>query len=308
MQKKYIFFISFALLLLLIVGIYIVFLYKNNVNIAYMSDRKYLPYMIVSLNSAIENKKEDTKYNVYIIAKNFDNSDIKKIKQMEQDNVKINIIPAREKTLDYSHLGRFSSFKTTLQKIFIPDYIKDVDKILYLDSDTIVQGDLLDVYNTKINKVYIAAVKDGLMYQHPEHIKEIGLEWRKFYFNSGVMLLNLDKMRKDNIIAKSIQYFNSHEEVFGDQDILNVVSGDKAKSLSYRYNVNSTFFEEASANFLSDFFNETIPQTTREVYDDAIILHFAGHKPWTEWFNHSYLKPLWYEYANRTKEKYKITF
>ena len=83
---------------------------------------------------------------------------------------------------------------------------------------------------------------------------------------------------------------------------------DKVKEISYRYNVNSTFFEEESASFLSNFFKEKVPQTSREVYDDAVILHFAGHKPWTEWFNHSYLKPLWYEYANRTKEKYKITF
>lgn len=308
MQKKYIFFISLILLLLLIVGIYLVFLYKNNVNIAYMSDRKYLPYMMVSINSAIENKNEKTKYNIYVIAKDFNQEDIEKIKQIEQEKVKINIITAREKTLDYSHLGRFSSFKTAMQKIFLPDYLKDIDKVLYLDSDTIVQKDLSKLYNTNMRNIYIAATKDGLMYQYPEHIKEVGLEWRNFYFNSGIMLLNLKEMRQNNLVDKSIQYFNNHNEVFADQDILNVVTKDKVKEISYRYNVNSTFFEEESASFLSNFFKEKVPQTSREVYDDAVILHFAGHKPWTEWFNHSYLKPLWYEYANRTKEKYKITF
>ena len=153
---------------------------------------------------------------------------------------------------------------------------------------------------------YVAATKDGLMYQFPEHITEINLDWRNFYFNSGVMLLNLEEMRKDNIIEESIKYFNSHYEVFGDQDILNVVVKDKVIPLSYRYNCNSTFFEEKDAQFLSDFYQEKVYQTSRENYDNVVILHFAGHKPWTKWFTHSYLKPLWLEYSKEASRKYNI--
>ncbi len=281
---------------------------KNKVNLAYMVDSKYLPYAMVSLDSAITNKKSNTQYNVYFIAKDFTKEDIAKLKQMEKKDVKIIIYPTEEKNLDYPRLGRFSSFKISLQKIFLAEYLLEIKKVLYLDADTLVQQDLSELFATDISKEYVSAVKDGLMYQYPEHIEEIGLKERDFYFNSGVMLLNLDKIRKENIIRKAIIYFNTHNEIFGDQDVLNVVFGQKIKPLSYRYNCNSTFFEEKDAKFLSNFWNETIPENDKDVYDSAAILHFAGHKPWSDWFNNQYLKTLWHKYATNTKIKYKITY
>ena len=159
-----------------------------------------------------------------------------------------------------------------------------------------MQGDLSKVYNTPLTDVYVAAVKDGLMYQYPEHIAEINMHDSKFYFNSSVMLLNLNKIRQDKIINAAMIYFNTHQEVFGDQDVLNVVFKGKVIPLSYRYNCNSVFFEEKDAAFLSDFWGEPVPSTPKEVYDNAVILHFAGHKPWTPYFTQAYLKNLWQQY------------
>ena len=307
MVKKYINYIYILVaILVLFAGVFFYIYGKKAINIAYMVDNNYVPYMITSMHSAIKNKNKESVYNFYIIAENFSSENIEKIKKIKENNVNIEIIPARQKTLDYSHLGRFASFKIAMQKIFIPDYLENIDKVLYLDADTLVQKDLNKIYSTNMGGAYIGATKDGLMYQFPEHITEIGLDWRKFYFNSGVMLLNLKDMRKDAIIEKSITYFNTHYEVFGDQDILNVVVNDKVIPISYRYNCNSTFFEEKDAEFLSNFYNEKVYQTSRENYDNAVILHFAGHKPWTEWYTHSYLKPLWYEYYKEASSKYNI--
>lgn len=303
-------YITILTLLSIIGGLFVSLLYKEpnkTVNIVYFSDKNYIPYMMTSLYSATKNKHKESIYNIYIIAKDFNQEDKNKLNNIKLDNVKINIVSAKEKTLDYTRLGRFSGFKTAMQKIFISDYLQNLDKVLYLDADTIVQKDLLEVYNKDVSQNYLAATKDGLMYQFPEHITEIGLDWRKFYFNSGVMLLNLDKIRKDNLLTEAINYFNTHEEVFGDQDILNVIVKDKVLSLSYLYNCNSTFFEERDAKFLSQFYEEPVSQTPRKVYDNATILHFAGHKPWTPWFTHSYLKPLWQEYHKEMNTIYKIT-
>ncbi len=307
MVKKYINYIYILVaILVLFAGVFFYIYGKKAINIAYMVDNNYVPYMITSMHSAIKNKNKESVYNFYIIAENFSSENIDKIKKIKEHNVNIEIIPARQKTLDYSHLGRFASFKIAMQKIFIPDYLENIDKVLYLDADTLIQKDLNKIYSTNMGGAYIGATKDGLMYQFPEHITEIGLDWRKFYFNSGVMLLNLKDMRKDVIIEKSITYFNTHYEVFGDQDILNVVVNDKVIPISYRYNCNSTFFEEKDAEFLSNFYNEKVYQTSRENYDNAVILHFAGYKPWTEWYTHSYLKPLWLEYYKEASSKYNI--
>ena len=164
---------------------------KTKINIVYYSDTKYMPYMMTSIYSAIKNKKENSQYNIYVITQGYTKDDEVKLKKLEQQNVKIYIIPATEKALDYKHLGRFEAFKPVMQKIFIPEYLANIDKVLYLDADTIIQQDLSELYGTDIKNDYIAASRDGLMFMFPEHVSEIGLEWRNFYFNSGVMLLNL---------------------------------------------------------------------------------------------------------------------
>ena len=274
---------------------------QNIVHLAYMTDRNYLPYVETSIYSALKNKQKSTVYNVHVIAKDFTEADIKEIKQLETNSLKINIYPTKPLNLDMSHLGRFASFEISLQKLFIAEYLK-IDKVLYLDADTLVLDDLSKAYRTDLKDNYVAAVKDGLMYQHPEHIAEIGLAWRNFYFNSGIMLLNLKAIRQDNIIKSALIYFNTHQEIFGDQDVLNVVFKDKVAPLSYRYNCNSTFFEEKDAAFLSKFYEEHVPTPPQKVYETAAILHFAGHKPWTPYFTHKYLKSLWQSYADKTKE------
>ncbi len=299
-------YLFYGIIVFLVISIAVVFgLRPQAVNLVYMTDAKYLPYMMVSLNSAIKNKSAESKYHIHVIGKDLDEEDISSLKTMETQNVSIDVYRSREYDLDYKHLGRFESFKVSLQKIFIADYLPYLNKVLYLDADTLVQEDLSEVYDINISDKYAAAVRDGLMYQFPEHIKEINLTDRDFYFNSGVMLLNLDKIRRDDIIQRAVIYFNTHNEVFGDQDVLNMVFGKEVESLSYKYNCNSVFFEEKDADFLSNFFKESVPQTPREVYDQAVILHFAGHKPWTPWFTHSYLKPLWYSYTKEIPIKYQ---
>ena len=71
-------YISIFAIILSILTIYIYCL-KNTLNIAYISDKGYIPYVMTSIYSAIKNKNYNSIYNFYIIAKNFDNQDIKKL-------------------------------------------------------------------------------------------------------------------------------------------------------------------------------------------------------------------------------------
>ncbi|MBR5598561.1 MAG: glycosyltransferase family 8 protein [Alphaproteobacteria bacterium] len=308
MKRKNIIISFFVIWILAIVFSYYVLLKPNVVNIAYMSDKKYLPYIMTSMYSLIKNKEKTSHYKIYVLAKDFDEEDVNKLKKLENEDVTITVKDIKEKDLNYTNLGRFKSYKMAMQKIFISSHLEDIDKILYIDGDTLIQKDLTRLYNEDVSSVYLAATKDGLMYQFPYHITEVELEWRGFYFNTGVMLLNLNKIRQDDIVSQAIDYFHSHSEVFGDQDVFNVVVKDKVKSLSYNYNLNSTFFEEKDAEFLSEFYGEKVYNTAKENYDNATILHFAGHKPWTEWYTHTYLKPLWYEYYNELTANYNINF
>lgn len=302
--KKNIFKGISTLILLCLIG-WIGLLRDNSINIIYMSDMKYLPYMMVSLHSAIKNKSPESKYKVHIIGEKLDEEAIKSLKEMEQDNVKIEVYQSREQKLDEKHLGRFEDYKVSLQKLFIAEYVPHLKKALYIDADTLIQKDLTELYQTDITENYAAASKDGMMYQYPDYVSGIKMSGRDFYFNSGVMLLNLEKIRKDDIIRRARIYFNTHQDVFGDQDVLNSVFGKHVILISYRYNCNSVFFEEKDAKFLSEFYKEPVSEKTEDVYKQAVILHFAGHKPWTQWFKQPYLKELWYNYMREIPTKYQ---
>ena len=171
-----------------------------------------------------------------------------------------------------------------------------------MDGDTLVLKDLRELFDIDVTGVYAAVAKDGIYYRFPKEMAEMGLDKRGFYFNSGVMLYNLALQRRDNIIDKLVDYIKTHEDFYGDQDVLNVVFGDKLKLMSYRYDCISTFFEEDSLDFLSTYFGEALPKDTFYIYENATILHYAGDKPWQQDYKPLYLKDLWFKYYEEIKD------
>ena len=107
-------YLFYGIIVFLVISIAVVFgLRPQAVNLVYMTDAKYLPYMIVSLNSAIKNKSAESKYHIHVIGKDLDEEDISSLKTMETQNVSIDVYRSREYDLDYKHLGRFESFKVS---------------------------------------------------------------------------------------------------------------------------------------------------------------------------------------------------
>ena len=131
--------------------------------------------------------------------------------------------------MPYENMQRFMQYKVGMHKIFLPDTLKELDKVIYMDGDTLVLKDLRELFDIDVSTVYAAVAKDGIFYRFPKEMAEIGLDKRGFYFNSGVMLYNLKLQRQDNVVAKLVEYVKTHEDFFGDQDVLNVVFGSKLK-------------------------------------------------------------------------------
>lgn len=275
------------------------------VNIVLITDSRYAPPTMVSMLSAIQNKCPDSKYDFYIIAENITPADEKailKLKNLAPATVNITIIPQQEPDLPYENMQRFLQYKVGMHKIYLPEILSSLNKAIYMDGDTLVLKDLSELFKTDIADVYAAVAKDGIFYRFPKEMAEIGLDKRGFYFNSGVMLYNLKRQREDKITAKLVEYIKTHEDFFGDQDVLNVVFGDKLKLMSYRYNCISTFFEADDLDFLSSYFGEPLPKDTFNIYENASVIHYAGDKPWQENYKPEYLKELWFRYYNQIKD------
>jgi lipopolysaccharide biosynthesis glycosyltransferase len=277
---------------------------KAIVDIAYITDSQYVPVTMVSMYSAIANKCPSTTYNFHIITENItslDESRILKLKKLSPDTININIIPRYEPDLPFENMERFLQYKVGMHKIYLSEILTNLDKVIYMDGDTLVLKDLRDLYNLNVENVYASVAKDGIYYRFPKEMQEMGLDKRGFYFNSGVMLHNLKKQREDKIVDKLVEYIKTHKDFYGDQDVLNVVMDDKLKLMSYRYNCISTFFEADDLAFLSKYYNEELPSNTTDIYKKSSIIHYAGDKPWQSDYRPLYLKELWFEYLNKTE-------
>lgn len=273
----------------------------ETVNITLITDSRYVTPTAVSMYSAIKNKCPETIYHFYIITENITKSDegiLYNLQKLSPKTVKVTLVPQQELDIPYENMQRFLQYKVGMHKIYLPQTLKELDKVIYMDGDTIVLKDLSELYNIDITNEYASVSKDGIYYRFPKEMKEMGLDKRGFYFNSGVMLYNLKKQRDDDIISQLEEYIKTHEDFYGDQDVLNVVFGDKLKLMSYRYNCISTFFEADDLGFLKQFFGEELPDRTFNIYENSTIIHYAGDKPWQDNYQPKYLKELWFRFYN----------
>lgn len=278
---------------------------KGEVNIVLITDSRYVPPTATSISSAIKNKCPESIYNFYIITENITSQDetmLMRLEKLAPESVKIKLMPQTEPDLPYENMQRFLQYKVGMHKIYLPETLPELDKIIYMDGDTLVLKDLHKLFDIDITDVYAAVAKDGIFYRFPKEMAEMGLDKRGFYFNSGVMLYNLALQRKDHITEKLVEYIKTHEDFFGDQDVLNMVFGDKLKLMSYRYNCISTFFEADDLDFLSIYFGEPLPKDTFYIYENATVIHYAGDKPWQPDYQPQYLKELWFRYYNEIKD------
>ncbi|MBR6127334.1 glycosyltransferase family 8 protein [bacterium] len=188
----------------------------NILNICYITDNKYFLPTLVSIISIAENCSNSS-INIHVICSDISQKYIKILDSLSFRNISIivNFVENPYKNLGEKH--RHVS-KTALLKFSVPYLFPNLDKILYLDSDILVFRDLENLYDIDLNNSYVAAVSDIKAVKCYHFDKKLGLD---NYFNSGVMLLNLEKMRNDNISEKLVELKNSEkEQSFMDQNAL----------------------------------------------------------------------------------------
>jgi lipopolysaccharide biosynthesis glycosyltransferase len=163
-------------------------------------------------------------------------------------------------------------------RIFLPDLLPDADRILYLDVDTIVTDALEPLVDVSLDGFYLGAVTNVFQENHLHRSRELGLAGPEVYFNSGVLLMNLDEMRRDRCPAALRDYaIENDRNEWPDQDALNVVLGGRRLPLHPRWNVmNSLLRFPWSAEVFG-------PDVVREAIARPAIRHFEGpghNKPW----------------------------
>jgi lipopolysaccharide biosynthesis glycosyltransferase len=168
--------------------------------------------------------------------------------------------------------------KATWYRILLPDLLPQVDKLLYLDVDTIVRADVGPLWATDLGDHYVGAVTNVFQWDHVHRPAELGLEPNE-YFNAGVLLMNLAGMRRDGMSRALIDFAKANADRLSwrDQDTLNLVLAKRRLPLHPRWNLmNSVLLFRSAVEVFG-------AESVKEARENPGIRHFEGqgvNKPW----------------------------
>lgn len=189
-------------------------------------------------------------------------------------------------------------------RIFASDYLpQDLDRILWLDADLVVIKDIKSFYEQDFQGKSLVACghRNGSSfdYKGTKDLIRLGIPTDGTYFNSGVLLINLEKIRKNFNSEKVCELIEKYESKleFPDQDILNIMYYDDV-----------LFAPQAIYNYQVQF-DQTYGGERRHIIEKAAILHFTGgFKPWDYKSNHFAYRYYWDSYEKHgSKLKRVIT-
>ncbi len=258
----------------------------NNISILYSCDKNYLIHMAASMASCMNNCKETITF--YVFENDIYTDDKEKIRKLCKKNncnvIFMNVVDKLNK-FNLSTTFNLNAFSRLLSSSVI-----DIDKIIYLDCDTIVIGDISRLWNTDIDGFLIAGVQDTVSWPLR---KVVDLEYSDRYLNSGVLLLNLKEWRKNTIENKFLECitkFNGNVP-HNDQGILNYVCNNSKKLLDLSYNVYDTVFYYSKSE-LKKMYDMEVYYSEMEIkraIDNPIIIHYTEAfygRPWFVDCNH----------------------
>lgn len=175
----------------------------------------------------------------------------------------------------------------------------DRDKCVYIDGDVIVETDLYDLLNENVEDYYVGGVPDITLISRPnqamDYMSKSNIQAIDDYINSGILVMNLKKIRKDNLFTTFINQISTEYNPWLDQDVINRVCHGKIKLLDWTYN-HISYFE--------DFAYESLIGPARRIGKGDIFHYTMGVKPWDN-YNYKYADH-WWKYAREvfTDEEY----
>lgn len=269
----------------------------NEINVMYASDENFAWIMATSIISLLKNNKYN-KINIFIASQEITSESKIKIKTMvnKYSNVNLKIIEIpdldmiAEMTIDIKRYSK-SMFSRIMCDSLLP---KSLSRIIYIDCDTIIMKDLLDLYNLDLKGKTIGAVNDC---RNKKYNDNLGMQSESIYINSGVLLIDLKKYRKNNYEAFLIKKIIKHngELEFPDNDIICRYLENDIKIIPPKYNATSVLFACNWNNLLK--LRKPHKCFSNKEYVDAVndptIVHFTTcfllpARPWYKNYRHKY--------------------
>lgn len=281
---------------------------ENTINIVFSSSNYYTPYLTTALYSLSSHTSPQNKYHIFILHSNIsDNNKNIILHFIAKENIKIDFINVSN-MFPWKHLqvsGHLSI--ETYFRLIIPEIFRNYKKIIFLDSDIIVQDDIQKLFNINIDGYPLAATEESLLSAQisiPENknfksyiINTLGIKNTDMYFQAGVMLINIPLFIKYNYDEEIIKMISQHSYKIADQDVLNQLLWDKYLLLDKEWN-----WTPMQKHMINLSYIELMPASIRKRYiavTDPKIIHYADrNKPWND--PEENYATVWWNYARKT--------
>lgn len=255
------------------------------INIVCTIDDSYIQHCGVMLHSLYRNNSQ-ARLTVFIIHNGLKEKSKRKLEKFLRSFIEsLSFIKVDDSLLADCPLSHHVSLATYF-RLFIPEVLpKDIDKVLFLDSDMIIRKSIIPLWETDVSAYSHAAVESPNSHDAKKRL-EIPLSFP--YFNAGMLLINLVFWRQEKIFSKAIDFISSHKEkiLWWDQDVLNY--------LLYKYWLPIDPIWNSLGGLWSENF-AMLPEASLPAYQlakiDPTIVHFSGAgacKPWHYYCSHPF--------------------
>ena len=286
---------------------------KDIVSVVIASDNNYAPHLGALIASIIDNFSKERFLDLIILDGGISDSSKDFLRKLMSQNSSIQFLELSSEFSNQSTHMHFS--KATFYRLILDKLITDREKVLYIDCDTIVLDDVTKLFDTDLGDNAIGAVFDYIMHhfcqmgvrsidftgglKSKDYLQNyVGLrDWDR-YFQAGVILFNLDKMRKMDLSDVMIKALLDKRYWFLDQDILNKYFLGKVTYLDPSWNVVNCGHE------IYDGLSQKQIQELQQAEKAPKLIHYAGFetKPWNnrnakfgEYYFYYFRKTFWYE-------------
>lgn len=258
--------------------------------VAMAADNNYAQHLGVCLVSLFENNK--CCFTIYVFENDISIVNKEKIGSIASKyGQKVFFVTIDDDVFSDFSVTSYYSLATWF-RICLGQFIeKSVDRLLYLDCDIIVNGDIEELMNVDLRGFSMAAVMDTPW--QLDYVQDyLGTDKESGYFNAGVMLIDMRAYRAADVFRKAIEILKEKDQLpFQDQDILNIVFEKHWLELPCKWNLLNGFLKK---DYMTD---PRYPAIATGIRDHVIVHYSAKEKPWS-WRCMNPLKDYYYKYLD----------
>lgn len=265
---------------------------RQPIPVVFAADRNYVPMLTTTIYSMMANASIDRFYDVVVLQKDISWEQQERMRTFfaQFRNMSLRFINVKREVSSYGlttnneHISIETYYRFLIQKL-LPFY----DKVVYLDSDIVINGDVAELFDTELGNDLLAACRD-IDYLGNLNVKQgnkrmaytldtLGMKDAYAYFQAGVLVLNTAEMRKLHSIREWLTIASNPEYIYNDQDVLNAECEGRVRFLDWEWDVIHDCDGRVGRIF------RLAPASDFDAYmasrQNAKIVHYAGfEKPW----------------------------